>query len=53
MSSVSDDIEDIMEIIEDFNIFKEEFVKNQTICDDIQKIILLCKDELEPVIGKK
>ena len=48
--SVSEDIEKIKEIIEDFNVFKEEFVINQTICNVIQKSIFLWKDYLETVI---
>ena len=48
--SVSDEIENIKEIIEYFDIFKEEVRKNQAICNDTQEWILLCKDELETEI---
>ena len=48
--SVSQDFENIKEIIECFNYFKKEFGKNKTICNMIQEGISLWNDKLEPVI---
>ena len=48
--SVSKDIENIKERIADFGAFKEEVGMNQMICNKIQTIISLWKEDLENVI---
>ena len=51
--SVSKDMENIKDIIDDSVTFKEEVGRNETISNKIQTIISLCKDNLEAVIEKK
>ena len=48
--SVSKDMENIKDIIDDSVTFKEEVGRNETISNKIQTIISLCKENLEAVI---
>ena len=43
--SLSKDVENIKEIISKFKVFKEQFEKNETMCNVIHHSISLWKDE--------